>query len=626
MQTNNGRRYKLPSIRTLFPTYFTSRHRYKDNIQHAINHNRETFNNKIITNLSSLQLNDNLTNLLHKGLKFVPTPIKPQATIINQSFTAYLNKSTRNHQWTPPTNYVKHPFYKSSSTNNKAPIFNNNAINFYERTCINTEITDNLETTERLELTKILHNQEITIKPSDKGNIICILDTDDYISRINEEHLQDNQSYELLTTSPNKSIINETTTLVNFLLCRHHIDQITANFLTPSSEARTPILYGLPKIHKENIPMRPIVSGMEGPTDNMAKYITHFINPLVHTIPTYLKDSKTFKQYINNIPTLPHNTILVTADVTSLYTNIPREEGINTTCEYIDTHRHLLPKYAPNTHVFRIILDHILTNSHFTFNNKHYIQKFGTAMGCRMAPPYANIFMHKLDTHITSTNTNINHYKRFIDDIFFIFFGDMTELTTIQQHINELHPTIKFKFISSPTTVDFLDMTIYIDEDRKLATTIYRKPTDCASYLHFKSNHPIHTKRSIIYSQALRYNMLIDDDNKLTDNLHYLTKAFIAKGYPLKMINEEIRKAMSVPQETLIHKHNIQKEGFNNFITIPYSDHTKFISNYIKSSWPHIRNRTQVPPTPPTIIHTRQKNLKDILVHTNIIHEVPKMD
>jgi len=46
---------------------------------------------------------------------------------------------------------------------------------------------------------------------------------------------------------------------------------------------------------------------------------------------SYLKDSTHFINFFEKMK-VPENTILVSVDVVSLYTNIPQEEGINTVC------------------------------------------------------------------------------------------------------------------------------------------------------------------------------------------------------------------------------------------------------------------------------------------------------
>ena len=58
-------------------------------------------------------------------------------------------------------------------------------------------------------------------------------------------------------------------------------------------------------------------------------------------------------------------------------------------------------------------------------------------------------------------------------------------------------------------------MKIQIGVDWKLSTILYRKSNDCAVLLHSHSNHSLKCKESIIFSQALRYNLLIADDHLL---------------------------------------------------------------------------------------------------------------
>ena len=85
--------------------------------------------------------------------------------------------------------------------------------------------------------------------------------------------------------------------------------------------------------------------------------------------------------------------------------------------------------------------------------------------------------------------------------------------------MNHLQPTVKFTFQLSTQQTSFLDMKIQIGANCKLPTTVFRKPTGCATLLHFHSNHSLKWKESIIFSQALRYNLLIADDHLLQKEL-----------------------------------------------------------------------------------------------------------
>ena len=60
--------------------------------------------------------------------------------------------------------------------------------------------------------------------------------------------------------------------------------KVTMEFLLPPKNTRTPLFYGLPKIHKPDCPLRPIASGCSGPTDHISAYITHFIQSLTSNL------------------------------------------------------------------------------------------------------------------------------------------------------------------------------------------------------------------------------------------------------------------------------------------------------------------------------------------------------
>ena len=89
-----------------------------------------------------------------------------------------------------------------------------------------------------------------------------------------------------------------------------------------------------------------------------------------------------------------------------------------------------------------------------TMNSSLQLQ--GTAMGTKMAPAYANLFMGLIeDTLQNIDRDHINIWKRFIDDIFVIWTGSQAQLTTFITQINQVHETIKFTYEQSNTELTF---------------------------------------------------------------------------------------------------------------------------------------------------------------------------
>ena len=80
-------------------------------------------------------------------------------------------------------------------------------------------------------------------------------------------------------------------------------------------------------MHKDPKKLKPKVSGCSGPTERLSSFIDTLLQPAMKDTPSYIKDSKQFINLIQSM-SLPAHTILLTIDVSSLYTNIPQEEGI----------------------------------------------------------------------------------------------------------------------------------------------------------------------------------------------------------------------------------------------------------------------------------------------------------
>ena len=146
---------------------------------------------------------------------------------------------------------------------------------------------------------------------------------------------------------------------------------------------------------------------------------------MVPNIASYIKDTNDFLRKLKNVGTLPDGAILCTIDVVGLYPHIPHDEGLQAVREalgFSNTHH---SDRSENSGLKQDIVDFtelVLKNNNFEFDNKHYVQKLGTAIGTRMAPSYANIFMDRLERQLISQAEIKPHtWWRFIDDIFIIW-------------------------------------------------------------------------------------------------------------------------------------------------------------------------------------------------------------
>ena len=142
----------------------------------------------------------------------------------------------------------------------------------------------------------------------------------------------------------------------------------------------------------------------------------------------------------------------MTMDATSLYDNIPNDEGLDSLGEALEERQNSKVPTGFIKRMFEIVLEWNL----FVFHEATYLQKVGVAMGVHPAPNYADIFMAKrIDNRIRELaeemkNQNMQNLplllllKRFLDDIFLVFQGTTKQIHQLLDKINAIHKSIQF--------------------------------------------------------------------------------------------------------------------------------------------------------------------------------------
>ena len=110
--------------------------------------------------------------------------------------------------------------------------------------------------------------------------------------------------------------------------------------------ARTSKFYLLPKIHQAGNPGRPIVSACNCPTELIATYLDAITTPLVQNLPSYVKDTKHMLRITGSFRFHGEHNYVFTMDVKSLYTTIPKKDGVLALTHFLN--KRLVPQ--PPTH------------------------------------------------------------------------------------------------------------------------------------------------------------------------------------------------------------------------------------------------------------------------------------
>ena len=499
----------------------------------------------------------------------------------------------------------------------------------------------NLTKSEKLALQSLKSNNTIIIKPADKGAGVVIMNTKDYI---HEAFKQLNSTAYIKSSKEHLIFANqEVAKILTVLLTEEQIDKQRFDYLFQKTP-KPGKFYLLPKIHKNILPPpgRPIVSQIGSPTERISGYLDYFLQPFLQKIPSYLKDTGHFLHIIEEINQkgpLPSNALLVTLDVTSLYTNIPISEAkIAVAKALIELRGTIL---TPSTKYLLQLLNLILKHNIFTFSTGkeifYYLQVIGIAMGTKAAVAIANIFMHYFETKHIYNNNDISKphtYKRFIDDIFLIWTESRESLTHFIDSLNTVHHSIKFTASISDTQIEFLDTKVLLINGI-LHTELYTKPTNAQAYLHRNSYHPNHIFKSLPYGEFLRTRRNCSNLDSFDKHALTMYQAFIKRGYQPNLLDPALAKARAKPREQLLEKYkhsdflnqafldlpSTEPDSDKFFFTTKYHDGLHPIKKILRDNW-YLLGKS--PDTESlyeaklVLGYKRNTRLKDLLVQTQI--------
>lgn len=518
-------------------------------------------------NLSKHTLSKNETDLLDFGLSFIPTTNRLYFSQIEHSLEKlirniklrdYFNDDnqaqdtikTNAKNFTDPSTWVPKNKHLSLTTKQliiklqettenillKYPIRNN--------AYIFKNSKDNLTRDQKQSITQLRNNEDILVKPADKGGMVCVLNKTSYLTEANRQ-LNNTKYYKTIEEPLKEQTIPKINEILQRVLNKGYINKKQFKYLSAKTTDKDRKFYLLPKIHKPrkkwtlpDMPEgRPIVGDCATESRRASEYIDSFLKPLANKHPSYIKDTYDFVNKIRNRKIQKHY-ILVTGDITALYTNMNIDRTLAAVKDFFT--RYPDPK-RPDDELLEL-LEIAMKNNDFSFCNNFFLQIFGTAMGKTFAPNLANIYLVDFDKHACEDfHINPLDFFRFLDDVFFLWPGTIDELKQYENFLNSLIPDITVTLTYHDTEISFLDTTIFKHTENNvttLQTKVYFKETDTHQLLHRSSFHPTHTFKGILKSQVLRFRRLssykTDYDWACRTLFHSLRK----RGYNYRLLRK----------------------------------------------------------------------------------------
>ncbi len=405
------------------------------------------------------------------------------------------------------------------------------------------------------ELSKFVNSNDIVIRQSDKNAGLVLMNKTKYEDEIKRQ-LADQNTYTPYSQAHFDFSVSKFQGDVKYFSKLHFSNfKINLKSVVPIT-SKPAQFYILPKLHKkyETFPLgRPICSNVHTINRGIAILLDSILKPLTVHIPNLLIDTPLLLTLLSNVSLdKKKKYCLVAADIQSMYQELPINVCKRNCLHFYNKFKNTtqFPFEVSETQLKKL-LDFSLDFSYIEFNGDFFLQKRGIQMGNNSSVSIANLTAAVELENLWRNEMHFN--RRFIDDIFLI-----VEITNVQEEITDWlnstfqHPFLKFTFETSVKTVNFLDLSITIDENNCIVTTLFSKPMSKHEYLFYNSSHPVHMLKSLPFSCGIRVIRTCSNEYDRTANLDKMFEKFLRRNYPACLLNDTKDKLLRLDRSTLI--------------------------------------------------------------------------
>lgn len=315
-----------------------------------------------------------------------------------------------------------------------------------------------------------------------------------------------------------------------------------------STSFTCPRMYGLPKIHKINIPMRPIVSSINAPHVGISRMLADILTNLVDKEKYNVQNSYKLIEQLRKIK-VPKQHCLVSFDAVSLFTNI----SLDLVYKIINEKWNLLKQYTKIEYdLFMDLMDFCLKESnYFVFQQQIFTQLDGVPMGSPLAPVLANLTLdYLLEKVVPKLKKEPKVLVKYVDDLLLMIHEEYIQDTL--EKFNGFHPKLVFtKEDEIEGKLSYLDIEIERTMENVLSFNWYQKAHASERILNYSSNHPNSHKRNVAKNLIKRV-ITLSDEKYHQDNIKKATGILRNNNYPYSDINKwigEVKQELKQKQE-----------------------------------------------------------------------------
>lgn len=475
-------------------------------------------------------------------------------------------------------------------------------------------------------------HEDIYVLTSDKGNNTVVMMKEDYIIKM-DELLEGNNTYTKINKDPTIELQKRNNDIMKDLENREIISKYERYAFT-STSFHAPRLRGQPKIHKPDIPMRPISSTINAPNSDMSRMLAKILNNVIDKDEYNVSNSMQVKERISTVK-IPKDHLLVSFDVVSLFTNIP----VELVYDIINIKWNKIKQFTSIPYnIFMDMMDFCIYDAnYFVFQKQIYKQNDGVPMGSPLAPTLAGLALDFLLSKVVAKlKQKPKFVLKYVDDL--LLELHISQLEIVLKKFNDFHPKLQFTMEKENENhqIPYLDILITREIDNSMSFNWYHKPTHSGRILNFVSHHPFAQKMNVA-KNLFRRILTISDEKYKNANLEKGVCLLKRNNYPDRYVQKWKMEMIEVLRRTRNSNINEHRTLRSEQGTLANSEVRKPFMycgvSYINGLSESIQKKiTQFAPdvqvahkcsNPLRSIYMRGKDTIDKFKKTNLVYKIP---
>jgi hypothetical protein len=486
------------------------------------------------------------------------------------------------------------------------------------------------------ELYKMMLDQGLIIKEADKNLGVTVLKLSDYNREVAKQ-LSDTRYYQRVSEKPDRSAIQRVTDRIwDRLIEQRQPDcKVIADFIFEHpgyKDAKLPIFYINPKIHKTPWAGRPIVASLQWVTTPFSIVVGHYLQLLV-------------KRYAVNFSVITHSTQLIdrlvalqstltkeqkaklimqAGDISSMYTNLQNDVCLAALrwIKHIDhsSNDPVVPLYLYS--ILEEMLSFVLNFNYFEdpTTGQVFRQHSGIAMGSNCSPDIANLTCYYLE-YSQLNNAEVQQpllLVRYLDDLFVVRLSDM------ELRLN-YGSSMSIVWSEPSTCVEYLDLKISFTPAEGFTFKVHQKALNAYQYPHFKSNISMSVKKGFIKGELIRYIRIYSNRIDYEWMKEVFKARLIHRGYPSGLVDFIYRQVPWALKDTFSSDTSNTNTGDGSpplIFRMRYDDRLQLhrrLGSKLKLGWSRLIDDRDFAANnkPPMICHTIQRKLRSSLIRSD---------